>query len=85
MRLIGGLAGRGLAATFHVLGPEAGDIRLGYVGTRPQMAYFAERSAIQSSDEPGVLGDREFRFGVKEADSAVYEASWQQKLYSAGP
>lgn len=55
---------------------------LGYVGDRPQMSYFGERSALQSSTEPGVIGVREFRIGVKEDDSPVYEARWEQKLYS---
>jgi len=57
--------------------------RIGSVGPRPEFNYFSERSALESSEEPGVIGVRTFRIGVKSGDSPVYEASWQQKLHSA--
>ena len=63
---------------------EAALKRLGYVGSRPKMEYFGERSGFEGSNEPGVLGIRQFRIGVKEEGSPVYEASWEQKLHGAG-
>jgi hypothetical protein len=57
---------------------------LGVVGARPQIEYFSERSGLESSQERGVLGVRQFRIGVKSDGEPIYEASWDQKLHSIG-
>ena len=58
--------------------------RLGYVRDRPRLEYFGERSGLELSEEPGILGVREFRIGVKEDGFLVYEVSWEQKLHRVG-
>ena len=55
---------------------------LGVVGVRPQLDYFSERSGLKSSQEPGVLGVRQFRIGVGADGKPIYESSWEQKLHS---
>ncbi len=55
-------------------------LSLSLVRPTAQLAYFAERSAMEGSSEPGVSFSRTFRFGVKEAGTPGLEISWVQKI-----
>lgn len=44
------------------------------------LEYFCERSALESSDEPGVSFSRRFSYGVKEDGTVTLEVTWTQKF-----
>lgn len=55
-------------------------LSLSLVRPTASLAYFAERSAVEGSNEPGVSFSRTFRYGVKEAGNPGLEISWVQKF-----
>ena len=58
---------------------------LGLVGAPPEYEAFYERSAMRDSDDPDVVGERDYVLGVRERGGAtVGEFSWTQRLYRAG-
>ena len=54
--------------------------QLAFIGARPKYEFFAERSAMKDSNEPGVLAIQDFRYGLKEDDRIIVETSWTEKL-----
>jgi hypothetical protein len=46
-----------------------------------ELEYFAERSTMEGSTEPGISFSRTFKYGVKEAGSTALEISWIQKFH----
>ena len=53
---------------------------LAFVGKRPKYNFYAERSQMTKSTEPGVLFTRDFSYGLKENDRKVSEVSWTEKI-----
>jgi len=64
---------------------EAALSALGLVDPRPAFEYFGERSAITFSNEPGVLGTRQYTIGVRQDGVAALEASWDETLHRLDP
>ena len=56
---------------------------LGLAPVNGKLDYFAERSAIEASPEPGISFMRTFKYGVKEAGSPALEISWVQKIHDS--
>lgn len=56
---------------------------LGLARVTGKLDYFAERSAIEDSQEPGIGFIRTFKYGVKEADRPALEISWIQKIHDS--
>jgi hypothetical protein len=54
---------------------------LSLVRRTPDLAYFAERSAIKESTEPGIAFERTFSFGVKENGKIALEVTWTEKTH----
>ena len=53
--------------------------QLKFTGTRPKYEFFAERSAMKDSTEPGVLATQDFNYGLKKDDRVIAEVSWTEK------
>lgn len=53
---------------------------LNLVGDRPKYEYFGERSQMRTSEEPGVLAERDYRYGIKCDDEILMEISSVEKL-----
>lgn len=58
---------------------------LNLVDARPKLEYFGERSGVNLSTEPGVLGTRTFTIGVRENGMPAYEARWEQAIHRLNP
>ncbi|MCR4288541.1 MAG: hypothetical protein NUW09_11090, partial [Deltaproteobacteria bacterium] len=58
---------------------------LGFVNDHPKYEFYMERSAIEFSKEPGILGTQSFSFGLKYKEQPVVEISWDKKLYRIDP
>ena len=56
---------------------------LGLARVTGKLDYFAERSAIEGSQETGISFVRTFKYGVKEADRPALEISWVQKIHDS--
>lgn len=55
---------------------------LGFVDDKPEFQPFAERGAVKSSEDPGILGTREFRCGLKYPGGRLAaEFKWSEKLH----
>ena len=54
--------------------------KLDYVGPRPELEYFGERSALSDSPDPNIRWTREFKVGIKENDKIALEWSWTQNF-----
>ncbi len=67
-----------LSETVNVV--EATLQELGYVGSRPKLEYFGERSALSDSPDPNIRWTREFKVGIKENDKIALEWSWTQNF-----
>jgi len=52
----------------------------GYVGRRPTYEYFGERSAVRGSLLPGVLWEREYRFGLKQDGREIVAFSSVERI-----
>jgi hypothetical protein len=55
---------------------------LGLVKEKPCLDYFAERSAIKSSDEPGIAFVQEFTCGITENGKIAMKFGWVEKTYN---
>ena len=56
-------------------------IPLGLVRETLKLEFYAERSAIEESLEPGIKFSRRFEYGVKEDGKRSLEISWEQKFH----
>jgi hypothetical protein len=56
---------------------------LGLARVTGRLDYFAERSALEDSEEPGIRFTRTFKYGVKEAGRPALEIAWVQKLHDS--
>lgn len=50
---------------------------------RPELEYFGERSKMNDSPDPNLIGERTFRFGVKSDGKVALEFSWKQYLHKS--
>ena len=55
--------------------------QLGFVGERPEFRVEAERSAFRQSDEPGILGSRDYSVRVMHGDKKAAEFKWGETLH----
>jgi hypothetical protein len=62
---------------------EACLVSFNLVQPSPKLEYYAERSALEDSTEPGVRFTRRFEYGVKEDGRKALEIAWTQKLSDA--
>lgn len=53
---------------------------LAFIEHRPKYEFFAERSAMTNSTEPGVLSTQDFCYGLKEEGKVIVEVKWTEKL-----
>lgn len=53
---------------------------LGFVGDRPKLEYFGERSAIRESPDPNILVTWEFKCGIKENGQVALEHTWTTNI-----
>ncbi|MEW6419316.1 MAG: hypothetical protein AB1480_14590 [Nitrospirota bacterium] len=60
---------------------EIGLVTLGLARSTGKLDYFAERSALEESPEPGIKFSRTFTYGVKEEGQTALEISWTQKFH----
>jgi hypothetical protein len=56
---------------------------LGLVSKRPDFHVEAERSALRQSDEPGILGKRDYTVRVLEGANCAGEFTWSETLHDA--
>ena len=54
--------------------------QLSFTGARPNYEFFAERSAMKESKEPGVLATQDYSYGIKKGDKVIAEVSWTEKM-----
>ena len=59
-------------------------VSLGLARRTGDLQYFAERSAMQASQEPGVAFSRTFSYGVKESGKLALEIKFRQNFYDDG-
>jgi hypothetical protein len=59
--------------------------QLAFTDVRPQYEFFAERSAMKDSTEPGVLATQDFSYGLKKGDKVIAEVAWTEKLLKEEP
>ncbi len=55
-------------------------LELNLIEATGDLEYFAERSAMESSEKPGVSFTRKFAYGVKVNEKRRLEISWNQDL-----
>jgi len=53
---------------------------VGFVGTRPTYEFYAEKSALRESTEPGILFTEDFCYGIKENGKRAIEVSWTSQV-----
>ena len=56
---------------------------LGLTGERPRYEFFAERSGAESSDDPRVAFQYEYKFGLKHQGEVVRSLSWKKQVLHA--
>jgi hypothetical protein len=59
--------------------------KLGLVGIRPHLEYYGLRSEMHWIEDPEILGERDFRCGVKENGIPAMEFSWKETLFKKAP
>ncbi len=64
---------------FHI---ERCLIALGLAQETKKLEYYAERSAMQESDEPNVAFTRRFSYGVKENGKSALEIAFNQNIFN---
>jgi len=57
-------------------------ISLGLAQETKKLEYYAERSAVQGSDDPKVAFTRRFSYGVKENGKPALEIAWNQNIFN---
>jgi hypothetical protein len=57
--------------------------RLAAVGPMPQMKYYAERSVMRGSTEPGIAFEQAFEVGVKDSGNPVVAIKWVKKIHNS--
>lgn len=55
---------------------------LGLIQETKKIEYFAERSAIQESEDPKIAFTRRFSYGVKQNGKLALEISWNENTYN---
>ena len=56
-------------------------VSLGLARVTGKLEYFAERSAMEWNNEPGITGSRNFKYGVKDQGRVSFQISWTQKFH----
>lgn len=56
---------------------------LGLTGERSRYEFFAERSGAESSDDPRVAFQYEYKFGLKHQGEVVRSLSWKNRVFRA--
>lgn len=54
---------------------------LNLIGQRPSYEFYAERSAMRDSEEPNVLFEQDYCFGLKEDNKKRIKVPWTTKLF----
>lgn len=54
---------------------------LQFVGKRPKIGFFRERSAARNSDDPDVIAIIDYKFGIKTNDEVTMQILFQSKIF----
>ncbi len=57
-------------------------VELGLAIKTKKLEYFAERSAMQGSDDPNIAFTRRFSYGVKENGKLALEIAWNENTHN---
>lgn len=57
-------------------------VYFGLVQETKKLEYFAERSAMEGSDDPKIAFTRRFSYGVKEDNKIALEIAWNQNTHN---